>query len=365
MTLPLTKSLRRLLALLVLIMPFMAAAAQPADPAGDIADQAVTDWLARQPITVESLQGLGAADVCQLIPSLLVSPPPPAGTSVNLDDRMELEPEQEGTRTFTYSGSGSNGMLHVIQVTLRESGDSWVPEYVGFRLQPPSGIRAWLQTPPAGWAFAALSLVLVVLLATPGPLRRWLGMAGGVIRQHRGTYIFTIVLMFGIFGLGLFSGSQLPEECTAAVIDTVTNAVTLVGATEAYGSGSVLRAAVVTFHQNFIVVTVSVLTSLALIFGLPAYVFAGFSFFVQAIPFGMVGSLMGPELLFVVALLLLELSAYFTVVAGGGFLLVTLIRGGISALPQAIGKLFLMLPIAMILLVAGAWFEAWVLVGIG
>lgn len=343
-----------------------AAPDDPADTAGGIADAAVTEWLAREPLTLESLTGLTTIDLCMMIPGLLVTPPPPAGTRVNLEDRIELDSGSPDTRLFSYSAAGAADQLQVVQVRLRADADApggWVVEQVGFRQPAPQGVRVWVQTPAASFVFIAFSLMVVVLLLRPSFLRRWLGMGVRVMRQHRGTYIFTLVLLYGIFAFGMFTGSQLPDECTAAVFESVSAAVTMVGATDAYGSGDIPRAAVVTFHQNFVVVTLSVLFSLALLFAIPGYLYAVFAFYVQSIPFGMVTGLTTPELLFMIVLLLLELTAYFTVVAGGGFLLVTLFRQGFGSFPQAVGKLLLMLPFALLLLLIGAWFEAAVLIG--
>ena len=54
--------------------------------------------------------------------------------------------------------------------------------------------------------------------------------------------------------------------------------------------------------------------------------------------------------------------AYVLVTAGGGMLLVTLIRGGFPAFRLAFRKLTLMLPIAFLLLVIGAWYEAAIII---
>ncbi|HLR46807.1 MAG TPA: hypothetical protein VK092_06580, partial [Deinococcales bacterium] len=206
-------------------------------------------------------------------------------------------------------------------------------------------------------------VLVVVLLLRRNWLPRLLRRSLRVIARHRRTYVFTLVLLGGAFAAGTLLGRGLPEECHPAVLDTVSAAVTGVGATEAYGSGNIARAAAVTFHQNFVVVSASTLFSLALLFGVPAYLFSLFSFFAQAIPFGLIAP-GGAGLLFLIVLLLIELTAYFTVVAGGGMLLVTLVRKGMRALPEAVTSLLLMLPPAALLLLLGAWFEAFVLISL-
>ena len=164
--------------------------------------------------------------------------------------------------------------------------------------------------------------------------------------------------LYAVFALGVTTGTTLPDSCDEAVLEIVNSAITSLGATQAYGSGDVPRAAVTTFYQNFVVVTVSVTFTLAAILGVPAYLYAIFSFFVQGVPFGLLGG--GPlaQLLVLLIVILLELTSYFLVVAGGGMLLATVWRRGFGQLGTGFRKLLLMLPIAMVLLTIGAWFEA-------
>lgn len=357
----------RLLMLLLVLVSFPATAlAQSGQPGPEeLADRAVTQWRERTAPDFETLTAMGTVELCEAIPALLVNPPPPAGTRVNLDDRLELPTDDPDRRLYSYSAVGPADQLAVVQVELQLSGDNWQVSRVGFRQAPPGGIRAWVQTPAAAWTFSLLSLAVLVVLLVPGSwLKRLLARAFAVIREHRRTYTVSLVLLFGLFAAGVFTGSQLPEECSAAIMDTVSTAVSGVGATEAYLSGNIPRAATVTFHQNFVVVTASTLFSLALLFGIPAYLFGGFSFFAQAIPFGLIEPA-GLELLLIGILLLLELFAYFSVIAGGGILLVTLFRKGFQALPEAVGKLLLMVPLAGLLLLIGAWYEAFIIIGVG
>ncbi|HEX7002199.1 MAG TPA: hypothetical protein VF164_10960, partial [Trueperaceae bacterium] len=60
--------------------------------------------------------------------------------------------------------------------------------------------------------------------------------------------------------------------------------------------------------------------------------------------------------------LVLELTSYFFVVSGGGMLLATIWRGGFARLPEGFRKLLSTLPVALVLLLAGAWFEAGALI---
>lgn len=377
--------------------PAPAAAEQVTDTAGANADAAVREWLSRATTSILPSASMSAEEICRQLPNLVGSrAAPPAGTEVRIEDRVERPSDDPAVRIFTYAAVRPLDTLDVVEVRLRraepisepadepttaprlgtesaegtdgaESADAtagaaeeWTVEFVGFRSTLElTGVRAWLQTPTAWWLFTAFSLLVLIQLLTRGSLlRRWLVAGRQVIGQHRRLVIITMALLYGAFGMGALLGSALPDECEAAIVEVVTNAVTSLGATEAYSSGNVARAAVTTFYQNFVVVTVSVTFTLAAILGVPAYLYAIFSFFVQGVPFGLLGG--GPlaQLLVLLIVILLELTSYFLVVAGGGMLLATVWRRGFGQLGTGFRKLLLMLPIAMVLLTIGAWFEA-------
>ena len=340
-----------------------AGAGSPADnvgAAGEAADAAVAEWLTRTPLAIDQLTSLDAEQLCQELPGLVSQPPPPAGTEVNVDDRVERPQEDENLRVFTYSAVRPGDQLDVVEVRLVWQDQHWATQRVGFLSTTElGGIRAWLQTSTASWLFIAFTGLLIWQLLTRGSrLRRWLASGRAAITEHRRLVVITVVGLYAVFALGVSTGSTLPESCDVAVLEIVNSAITSLGATQAYGSGDVPRAAVTTFYQNFVVVTVSVTFTLAAILGVPAYLYAIFSFFVQGVPFGLLGGGDAGQLLVLAVVILLELTAYFLVVAGGGMLLATVWKRGFSQLSVGFRKLLLMLPIAMLLLVVGAWFEA-------
>jgi hypothetical protein len=309
-----------------------------------VADDAVHSWLKQEQPTLQSVSDLTPAEVCQLLPDLVQNPPPQPNTKVNFDDRLELETEDADTRLFTYSAVRPNEQLEVVQVTLERHEDGWAATRVGYRIPANRQGRQWLQNPLVGWLFVAFSLYAIFLLMTPSFLRQWLSSGFAVIRQHRGLVLFTM--------------SQLPDECGDAVLTIVTSTLDTIGLTDALGSGSIVRTASFIFYQNFVVVTLSVTFSLALLFGIPAYLFSMMSYFVQPIAWTILGAFSGPQVIPFLTLLLLELTAYFLIVAGGGMFLSTLLRKGFGSLSEGFTKLALMLPIAMILLLIGAWYES-------
>src|SRR5690625_2259740 len=80
----------RLLMLLLVLVSFPATAlAQSGQPGPEeLADRAVTQWRERTAPDFETLTAMGTVELCEAIPALLVNPPPPAGTRVNLDDKI-------------------------------------------------------------------------------------------------------------------------------------------------------------------------------------------------------------------------------------------------------------------------------------
>lgn len=340
-----------------------ATAPAPGSPEA-VADAAVRAWLQRAPIAIDQLTRLDAEALCRELPGLVTSPPPPAGTEVRFDDRVERPVDDPNTLVFTYAAVRPGDQLDVVEVRLQRQGDGWVDTRVGFlSLTEPRGVRAWLQTPMASWLFVGFTLIVVLMLLNPASgLRRWLAQARAAIAEHRRLVIGTVVALFGLFGLGVLAGSALPESCDVAVLEIVESAISSLGATAAYGSGDVPRAAATTFYQNFVVVTLSLTFTLSAILGVPGYLYAAVSFFVQGVPFGLIGGGTAVELVGVVLLVLVELSAYFIVVAGGGMLLATVVKGGFGTFRLGFTKLLLMLPVAMVLLLAGAWYEALIVI---
>ncbi len=347
--------------------PNPAATSAVASLAGTTADDAVATWLKRTPLGIAQLSTMEPEEVCAALPGLIIDPPPEPGTKVNIDDRQEQPSADPAQRVFTYSAVRPGDRLDVLEVELRGSDEAgWTVDHVGYRNTfEPQGVRLWLQQPAASWLFVGFTLLVIFGLARPSRLRVWLRESWQNIRQHRRLVIGTMVVLYAMFGLGALVGTGLPKECEEAILTVVTSAVTSVGATDAYGSGNIMRAAVTTFYQNFVVVTLSVTFTLSLLFGIPAYLLSIVSYFVQGIPFGLLGDATPLQFLLVLILLLLELTSYFLVVAGGGMLLATLFRKGFSGLPQGFRKLMLTLPVAMVLLLIAAWYEALIVIQLG
>lgn len=335
------------------------------DPAA-VADAAVAAWLERPAPTIAELAGRPAEEICATLPALVANPPAAAGTEVRVAERRSApvaDPQSEAS--FTYAAVRPGDVLDVVQVDLRRADEGWTVGRVGFRVEPAAAGRAWLQSPTASFAFVVLSLLVLFGLLRPSPLRRALARAGDTVRRHRRTVVGTMVVLYAVFGLGVLSGSGLPDACGEAVLVVVQGAVGQFGATEAYGSGDVARAAAVTFYQNFVVVTFSVHFLLSLLLGAPTYLLAVPQFFLLGVPFGLLGGTSPLSLLPAIVLVVIELTAYFLVVSGGGIVLGTLFRRGFGAYPEAVRRATSLLVPSGLLLLFGAWYEAVVLIVFG
>jgi hypothetical protein len=340
-------------------------------PVGDdpeaVADAAVREWLEREPVAIAELAALPAEEVCRRLPETLQAPAPPPGTRVVLEDRRRLELDADDERrVYTYAAVRPGDVLDVVQVDLAPTDEGWRVDRVGFRTTTElTGMRAWLQTPAASGAFVALTLLVLFGLARPSPLRRGLAMGLATARRHRITVLLTMGLLYVAFALGAGVGAALPPECDTAVVAILTSAIDQVGARQAYGSGDVARAATVTFYQNFVVVTFSVHFFLTLLLGVPSYLLALPQFFVHGIPFGLLAGSSLAALLPALVLILIEFTAYFLVISGGGIVLGTLFRRGFGAYPSAARQAASLLVPAGLLLLAGAWYEAILVVLLG
>jgi hypothetical protein len=325
-----------------------------------LADEAIQNWLQTKRPEMNVLMTKTPSEICTELPGFLNSPP--ENTKVNLQDRKELESPDATLKKFSYPAELPSGQLSIVEVNLRQNENTWEIEKVGFLPQRVSG-RAWLQEPITGYIFAGFSLYILFLLLRPSSfLRRWLRAGWQVIKEHRRLVIGTMIALYALFGLGVLTGTQLPVECDQSILEIISTAVSSVGATDAYGSGNVARAAVVTFYQNFVSVTLFFLFGTGLIFGVLAYLLSGLSFYAQGIPFGLLADGGLGQLIFVLILLFLELTAYFLVVAGGGMILMTVIRKGLKGFNEGVRKSALMLPFAALLLLLGAWYEAGIII---
>ncbi len=326
----------------------------------ELSDNAVKEWQAQKVPTMTELASLSTDQVCVELPKMLYGAP--QGLDVNLNDRQALElPEGSPTNTlrFSYPASQPGDIVGTVRVTLtQEEGKDWHVSNV--RYFPELGtdpLRDWLSSTFGALFFTLFSALIIYLSIRKSFFRTWLTEAWGYIKEHRRTVIFTIALLYGLFGLGYFAGTSLSQPCGDLLGNLVQQSIEQLGVADKANSGNILGLSAAIFYQNFTFGAFFTTYVPALLFGIPAYLFNGSRFFALALLFGYsgLGSFLNAFLALI--LFLIELMAYIIVTAGGGMLLITLIKGGFKAFRLGYRKLVMMLPVAMLLLIIGAWYE--------
>lgn len=345
----------------ILLVLFIVVSSVGAQAPEHVADAAIEQWLAQPAMSPDQLLGLSAEEVCEELPRVFQIGAPLPGTRVHFENRLRHEQQSAHELQFTYPAISSGNRYDIVQVMVHETNGHWVAGEVEYRpgLNTDPG-RTWVQTPTGAFIFTMLSLLVFWLLFSPGKnaLKRVLQDGISVLKQHRRIVIFSLIGLYAAFAFGAFLGSGLPAQCAQAVSGVLEQALRQVGATDAYGSGNIPRAASLTFYQNFAVVTLTLLFPLAMLFGIPGYAFALASFTAQAIPFGFISGAGPLDIVVMGVVLVLELTAYFLVTAGGGIVLATVIKKGFRGFPDGFLKLTAVIPLAAVLLLIGAWFEA-------
>lgn len=326
----------------------------------NVADEAVQRWQEREQLDVMTLANLPPADMCEELLAFVQDPPPPQGIRVNLADRLELPQEDEARRLYSYPAAVGDTRLEVVEVTLAEANGVWQAERVGLRLDA-AGVRlpALLRDPAAGWGFIVFSVVTLFLALTQSWLRRWLEQGMAVMRQHKRIVIGTVIALYGAFLAGTLTGAGLPAECEAAFAGLIGSGLGTIGILEVAQRGDVAQLAAVITYWNFTMGTLLTTLLPAYLLAVPAYLINAVRFFALGIPFGFN---LDPTLLALQApVIVLELLAYILVTAGGGIFLATLLRKGFGAYREGLTNLLLMLPLALLLLIAAAWYEAYLI----
>lgn len=326
----------------------------------NLADNAVTEWQAQKAPTMTELAGLSTDQVCMELPKLLYAAP--EGLDVNLNDRKELELPEGSPDTilrYSYPASQPGDIVGTVRVTLnQEEGEDW--HVSSIRYFPELGsdpLRSWLTSPIGAIVFTLFSALMIYLSLRKSLFRSWLSEAWKHIVEHKRTVIFSIILLYGLFALGYFSGTSLSQPCGDLLGSLVQQSIEQLGVADAANSGNVLGLSAAIFYQNFTFGAFFTTYVPALFFGIPAYLFNGSRFFALALLFGYSGLGSFLHALLAIILFIIELMAYIIVTAGGGMLLVTIVRGGVKAFRLAYRKLALMLPVALLLLIIGAWYE--------
>ncbi|WP_038040360.1 hypothetical protein [Thermus tengchongensis] len=327
----------RLLAFLLVLFPWAMASSSV-----ELARQAAEVWLAgKLSPRLEEVLRASPEEAPRLLERYALFPPPPKGLSLNLDS-----PRVEGNRVLFPAAVGEQVGEVVVVLEGREV------KRVYFR---PEGLAlpGYLLNPASGWGFLLLSLFFGFLLLQPSPFRAWLLEAFSLLRAYRGLYLFTNLLLYGLFALGAFLAYGMPEMARALQA-LFGGALEAIGLEEAVGKGILVLAGVI-FQWNF--TQGLFLTGLlpALFFGVPALLLNALRYFVFG--FALSPALLGQAFLAHLPTLLLELQAYI-LVTFGGLVLLAKTAGG-EGYRKGFRELLLAFYLGALFLLLAAWYEAW------
>ncbi|WP_460171979.1 hypothetical protein [Thermus sp. FJN-A] len=307
-----------------------------------VAREAVARWLKGElSPKLEEVLRASPEEAPRLLERYALFPPPPRGLSVNLES-----PKREGNRVFFPAAAGET----VGEVVVLLEGEE--ARRVYFR---PEGLSlpAYLLSPTAGWGFFLLTVFWLFLLLQPSPFRAWLSQALALLRDYRGLYLFTNLLLYGLFALGALLAYAMPGLARAlqVLFGGALEAMGLEGAVEK----GVLVLAGVIFHWNFS--QGLLLTGLvpALLFGVPALLLNALRYLVFG--FALSPALLGSAFLAHLPTLLLELQAYI-LVTFGGLVLLARVAGG-KGYREGLRGLLLAFYLGALFLLLAAWYEAW------
>ncbi|MFN4073701.1 MAG: hypothetical protein ACK4G4_09865 [Thermus sp.] len=321
----------------LLVLPW-ALASSPVEPAR----QAAEAWLAgKLSPSLEEVLRASPEEAPGLLERYALFPPPPKGLSLNLDS-----PRVEGNRVLFPAAVGEE--VGEVVVVL-EGGEA---KRVYFRPQGLS-LPGYLLSPLAGWGFLLLSLFWGFLLLQPSPFRAWLLEAFSLLRAHRGLYLFTNLLLYGLFALGSVLAYGMPEMARA-VQALFGGALEAIGLEKATGKGILVLAGAI-FHWNF--GQGLFLTGLlpALLLGIPVLLLNALRYLVFG--FALSPALLGAAFLVHLPTLVLELQAYI-LVTFGGLVLLAKTAGG-EGYRKGLRALLLTFYLGALFLLLAAWYEAW------
>ncbi len=322
-----------------------------------VASEAVEAWLKRaEKFELSQFFTQEPEGVCEELSTLGQLPNLIKATEVNFDDVNVIE-TSETAHTYTYAAKASESLLGQVKVQLSQTNNGeWEADSV--RLYFTSGNPSPLSQinyPITGWIFLFFSFYLAYLCSRPSFFRSWLIKGVEIIKAHRRIVLGTIIALYSAFVLGIIAGSSMPETCHSYITEMLSTGVSDIGIVEVLESGDIARIAAAISFWNFSMGAIVTTLLPASLFAVPAYLFNFSRFFYLAIPFADVPPAM---LLVHLPVIIIELLAYTLITAGGGIFLATLIRQGWKGYREGLKKLFLIVPIALVLLVFAAWYES-------
>ncbi len=348
----------RILKIVSVIVIFTNAGAQLATGASPevVASEAVKTWLKRaEQFELSQFFKEDPEALCQELSAFGQLPNWIKNTEVNFDDVNVIETD-ETTHTYTYASKTNETILGQVKVQLAKTDDEWEAQSVRLDFAS-SGTSPLSQInyPITGWVFLFFSFYLAYLCLRPSWFRSWFMKGVEVIRAHRRIVLGTIIGLYSAFVLGMVVGNNLPQACHAYITEMLSTGISDIGIVEVLETGDIARIAAAISFWNFSMGAIVTTLLPASLFALPAYLLNFSRFFYIAIPFADLPPIAVVAHLPVIAI---ELLAYILITAGGGIFLATLIRQGWKGYREGLKRLFLMIPIALVLLVIAAWYES-------
>lgn len=333
-----------------------------------VADAAIARWQEQaQGFDLMAFASADAspAELCQELTALGQDPRIINSTTVNFDDRRLLENPGvaasalgvEQVRRYSYPARVGESAVARVEVLLSQQSGTWQSEGVRIRFDDSTlSLPGFLQSNFAGIAFLALTAYLITLLVRPSWFRKLLAEGWQVIKNAKRLVIATIIVLYGMYTFGSIVGASLPE-CQLAIATFVGGSLDDIGIMEVLSNNNVAQTAAAITYWNFVQGTLTTTLFPALLLAIPAYLLNISRFFVLGFALAPVGP-QASMLLFHLPVIVIELLAYILVTAGGGIMLGTLAKQGFGSIRLAVRRLLLMLPIAFLLLVLGAWYES-------
>ncbi len=334
---------RFLLALLALSAAPLLAQQAPQE----IAKAAVQQWLSGKlspKLDLQEIKGLGPEEAKEWLHRYLAFPPPPPSLQVNLDDPKIERLGAALQVSFPATVDNQGGEI----VVLIEGNSA---KQVAWR---PSGgmIPPWVKSSYARLLYAAATLLLLIALLQGGWRRLWERTAT-LLGRYRKLYLFCNALFYGLFVLGAL-WAYLAPDLAKTMQEVIGMAVQTIGLDKA-AQMSLGQLAWIIFYWNFSHGLLLTTFVPAFFLGIPALLINSFRYL--AFGFALSPATFPLETyLLHVPTLVVELQAYILVTFGGLVLLWETLRGG--GFRKGLDLLGYTLMLGTLMLIAGAWYEA-------
>ncbi|GEM47471.1 hypothetical protein [Deinococcus cellulosilyticus] len=336
--------MRRFIALLMALLFSLALAQTP--EARQAADAGVRDWVAGK-YRISPAQTPDTRDLVirmlrfqQSIPVDTVDP-----------NKGEFLVAQNNQEVYVYPLEGR--VTGNVQVQVGQNAGTWTVQSVRTTLRN-VGIPSWLKAPVFSWIFTALTVVILIGLLVPSPIRRGFVHAWKVAlsRPYRGWFWGTQILLYGSFILGISIAYQDREF--ARELQLYLNSTLSSTGIQQFMTGGVLGLATAITLWNFVSGTFLTTFLPGLFLGFPAVIFNLFRFTILGI--GLSPALI-PTSHFIphIPVIVLELQAYIFVAS---FAVVTTVRIFREGFGKAVKDYPLALLVAFVFLLLGNWYEA-------